>query len=75
MSSATLPELNRRLIEKRGAFVDTAAALRGRVKRDAQNLSPQRIIKRHPEAVLGTALMVGFLAGRLTGVVARALLR
>jgi hypothetical protein len=75
MSSATLPELNRRLIEKRGAFVDTAAALRGRVKREAQNLAPQRIIKRHPETVLGTALVVGFIAGRIAGAVVRAFVR
>jgi len=74
MFSATLPELNRRLIEKRGAFVNTAEALRGRVKREARNLAPQRIVKRHPEAAMSVAAVAGFLAGRMAAGVVRAIM-
>ncbi len=71
----TLPELNRRLLEERGAFVDTAEALRSRMRQKARNLLPQRQLQRHPEAGLVLALGAGLLAGRIAGGILGSLLR
>lgn len=75
MQPSTVPELNRRLVEQRGALVDTAAALRSRLRREARNLTPMSQLRRHPEAGMGAALVVGFIAGRIAGGVIGGLLR
>ncbi|MGH9476131.1 MAG: hypothetical protein ACRD1C_07340 [Terriglobales bacterium] len=71
----TLPEINRRLLEQRGAFVDTAAALRSRLLRGARNLTPVRQLQRHPEAGMAVALVLGLIVGRILGGLAGILLR
>lgn len=71
MASASLPELNRRLIAKRGELVDTAAALRGRINSRVRRLEPRQIIKRHPGATLVAAFVFSLAAGRLAGGVLR----
>ncbi|MGH9466290.1 MAG: hypothetical protein ACRD1Y_02940 [Terriglobales bacterium] len=74
-SSLSLPELNERLLRERGALVDTAEALRTRVRREARKLEPRRLLQQHPEAAMAGALLLGAAVGRVAGGVLRALLR
>lgn len=74
-ATLTLPELNRRLLEQRGAMVDTITTLRRRVRRGARNLMPYQQLQRHPEAGMALAAVLGLIAGRLIGKVAGSFLR
>lgn len=71
----TLPDLDRRLQEKRGEVADTLGELRQRVRDDLRELSPRRQLRRHPEAALIGAAAAGLLAGRLVGGLLAALWR
>ncbi|MGH9483971.1 MAG: hypothetical protein ACRD1F_02850 [Terriglobales bacterium] len=71
----SLPELDRRLLDQRGAFADTAAALRRRVRRDARNLLPQRQMQKHAEVSLAAAVVTGLIAGRVIGGILGSILR
>lgn len=73
--SMSMPELNRRLVEQRGAMVDTITTLRRRVRRKARNLMPYQQLRRHPEAGMALAAVVGLIAGRVIGRVAGGFLR
>jgi|GEM_PF-3058180 len=75
MSTQSLPELNRRLLEERGAAVATAARLRSKVRREMHGLAPREQIKGHPEAAMAAAAVLGLVGGRLAGAVLRGLLR
>lgn len=74
-ATLTLPELDRRLLEQRGAMVDTITTLRRRVRRGARNLMPQQLLQRHPEAGMVLAAVLGLIAGRVIGKAAGRLLR
>ncbi|MGH9394394.1 MAG: hypothetical protein ACRD1E_09520 [Terriglobales bacterium] len=74
MASQSMPELNRRLLEERGAMVATVNRLRHRLRSDLHALAPREQIKRHPEAALAAAAAAGLVAGRLAGALLRGLL-
>ncbi|HXE31079.1 MAG TPA: hypothetical protein VN515_04695 [Terriglobales bacterium] len=71
----SLPELERRLQEKRRAVVVSLDELRGRVRHDVHELSPRQQVKHHAGAALAAAALLGLLAGRVAGGLLRALLR
>lgn len=74
-ATLTLPELNRRLLEQRGAMVDTITTLRRRVRREARNLMPYQQLQRHPEAGMALAAVAGMIVGRVIGGVLGSFLR
>jgi hypothetical protein len=71
MASSSIPEIDRRLREERGALFERAQALRGRLRR----MAPGRQARRHPEAALVAASSAGLIAGWLAGRVAHRFLR
>lgn len=74
-ATLTLPELDRRLLEQRGAMVDTITMLRRRMRRSARNLMPYQQLQRHPEAGMAIAAVLGLIAGRVVGGVVGSFLR
>ncbi|HWG38872.1 MAG TPA: hypothetical protein VN690_14260 [Terriglobales bacterium] len=75
MATHSIPELNRRLLEERGAAVASAERLRTRIRRELHNLGPREQVKRHPEAALAAAAVLGLVGGRIAGAMLRGLLR
>lgn len=71
----TIPDLDRRLVEDRGALVNSVDALRTRVQREVRGLNPRAVVKRHAGAALSAAAVVGALAGLLGGRMAAGIVR
>ena len=67
----SIPELDHRLEQHRGAAFDAALGVRRRLRRAALDLSLLRQARRHPVLVLAAAAGFGLLLGRLTARVLR----
>lgn len=75
MATRSLPELDRRLLAQRGAFVRTAEDLKDKLREDVSAMTPRNLLRRHPGAALAGAAALGLIAGRIAGGVLSAVLR